>query len=610
MYLGAHFPLDIVGGWALGALIGGSASLIFGISSKSISVIKLKKFLNTKGLNIQHLTFAEVDARGSRPISITTYDGKEYFGKIFGKQEHAADWLFKIFRFFRYKNLQAEEPHFNSRRNVEIEAFAMLWAKQAGVRVANVTNIQKYGSYWLLIQEKINAIPLSEHGHILQKSLVDTWVQVKKLHTANIAHRDLRASNIMIDKKGRALIIDYGFTEISASAKRQHMDNAELLMSMSLVVGVDRTVAAAKKGIGKKQLALALPYLQTAVFSGPTTKLLKGNKGLLADLKNRITDELDIKEEVDEANILRINRRKAINLVLLAIFVYVVAPQFGVFKDSVATTEIKEPLWLLPLAISSISTYFFTGIIYSALAPVPLKIRDSSLVQLAASFVSKVLPGGLGSTTLNAKYMVKAGMDAIETSTVISAQALIGFIMFIVPLSLLLALNGANILKLVHIDVNPKVAIIVALSGAMGAATVLILPKFRTIAVSKLTSALESIRNISVAPRELTVASIASLAVTAAYVFCLYAALQSVGANIGISTAIIVYATAIIAKSAVPTPGGLGPVEAAMIATLITFGLDKGSAVSAVLIYRLGTFWIPIPLSLLAYRIIGRLKLI
>jgi undecaprenyl-diphosphatase len=486
----------------------------------------------------------------------------------------------------------------------------MLWAKQAGVRVANVTNIQKYGSYWLLIQEKINAIPLSEHGHILQKSLVDTWVQVKKLHTANIAHRDLRASNIMIDKKGRALIIDYGFTEISASAKRQHMDNAELLMSMSLVVGVDRTVAAAKKGIGKKQLALALPYLQTAVFSGPTTKLLKGNKGLLADLKNRITDELDIKEEVDEANILRINRRKAINLVLLAIFVYVVAPQFGVFKDSVATTEIKEPLWLLPLAISSISTYFFTGIIYSALAPVPLKIRDSSLVQLAASFVSKVLPGGLGSTTLNAKYMVKAGMDAIETSTVISAQALIGFIMFIVPLSLLLALNGANILKLVHIDVNPKVAIIVALSGAMGAATVLILPKFRTIAVSKLTSALESIRNISVAPRELTVASIASLAVTAAYVFCLYAALQSVGANIGISTAIIVYATAIIAKSAVPTPGGLGPVEAAMIATLITFGLDKGSAVSAVLIYRLGTFWIPIPLSLLAYRIIGRLKLI
>jgi uncharacterized protein (TIRG00374 family) len=44
-----------------------------------------------------------------------------------------------------------------------------------------------------------------------------------------------------------------------------------------------------------------------------------------------------------------------------------------------------------------------------------------------------------------------------------------------------------------------------------------------------------------------------------------------------------------------PTPGGLGAVESAMIAALTGFGLNGGVAVSAVLAYRLATFWLPIP---------------
>jgi len=45
---------------------------------------------------------------------------------------------------------------------------------------------------------------------------------------------------------------------------------------------------------------------------------------------------------------------------------------------------------------------------------------------------------------------------------------------------------------------------------------------------------------------------------------------------------------------AAPTPGGLGAVEAALIAGLISVGLDKEVAVPAVLLFRLCTFWLPI----------------
>ena len=46
--------------------------------------------------------------------------------------------------------------------------------------------------------------------------------------------------------------------------------------------------------------------------------------------------------------------------------------------------------------------------------------------------------------------------------------------------------------------------------------------------------------------------------------------------------------------SAAPTPGGVGAVEAALIAGLITVGVPKEVAAPAVLLFRLLTLWLPV----------------
>ena len=53
------------------------------------------------------------------------------------------------------------------------------------------------------------------------------------------------------------------------------------------------------------------------------------------------------------------------------------------------------------------------------------------------------------------------------------------------------------------------------------------------------------------------------------------------------------FLVASLVGNAAPTPGGLGAVEAALVAALTGFGMASGPAVSAVLTYRLATYWLP-----------------
>lgn len=611
MYLGAHLPLDIVGGWALGAAVGSLIVIICGVSRQSLTAVKLKQYLRKRGYDIQSLRFANVDARGSRPVFITLRDGTEYFAKIFGKNEHAADWLFKIYRFFRFKNLQAEEPYVNSRRNVELEAFATLWAKQAGVRSPKIIDTIRIGKVWVLIQAKVaQSVPLSDAKNIRPAVLEDAWRQVRLLHDSNMAHRDLRSANLLVDSKKDVWIIDYGFAEVSPNKQRLSMDIAELLMSMSLIAGTKQTVDAARKAFADERLEQVMPYLQKAVFSGETTKQLKQNKSLLDELKNELKSRLQIEDEIDDAKIVRFDRKRLLNISLLAIFFYAIVPQISDFRGTLGQLTDFDFKWLPLILAASLLTYVMSGLVYVILADVPIKLFQTSVVQLAASFISKVVPGGLGSTAINTRYLHKSGLQISDASaTVVSATA-IGFIMFIAPLLLFLILTGGSVFSLFKIDFPPSTIVYVAFAVGAVILTLVLAKKLRRKIFRALLNFVSSLRDIATSPRQLTLASCASLGLSVVYILCLYACFKAFDLPLGFVSAVIVYATAVIAKTTVPTPGGLGPQEIAMVSSLLGLGIVKPTALAVVILYRLATFWLPIPFSLIAYKYLQRNKLI
>src|SRR4029077_8210962 len=101
-----------------------------------------------------------------------------------------------------------------------------------------------------------------------------------------------------------------------------------------------------------------------------------------------------------------------------------------------------------------------------------------------------------------------------------------------------------------------------------------------------------------------------SVAVTVAYIGALAASVAAFHGNVSFAEVGAVYLGASLITAAAPTPGGLGAMEAALVAGFIGVGVDSGVSVAAVLSYRLVTYWLPIFPGWLSFHVLDRRGLI
>ena len=97
-----------------------------------------------------------------------------------------------------------------------------------------------------------------------------------------------------------------------------------------------------------------------------------------------------------------------------------------------------------------------------------------------------------------------------------------------------------------------------------------------------------------------------SFVVTLAYIAALAASVEAFGGGVSIAKVGAVYLGASAVASAAPTPGGLGALEAAMVAGLTGVGMAAGPALSTVLTFRLATYWIPVIPGWIAWHLVQK----
>jgi len=107
-------------------------------------------------------------------------------------------------------------------------------------------------------------------------------------------------------------------------------------------------------------------------------------------------------------------------------------------------------------------------------------------------------------------------------------------------------------------------------------------------------------------PGKVTLALGGNVALTMGYVFAFGASLAAFGQHLPLVQVALVYLVGNAAGAAVPTPGGLGTIEGTLIFGLTASGINPGVAASAAILFRVVTFWLPIPIGWVALHLLRR----
>jgi undecaprenyl-diphosphatase len=295
--------------------------------------------------------------------------------------------------------------------------------------------------------------------------------------------------------------------------------------------------------------------------------------------------------------------RMLLPVALGGLALYLLLPKVAHSGRAVAAMRGGHWSWLALTAAAALGTYVMAAIALIAAAQPPLHLGCTLVVQLAAAFTNRLSPAGLGGMATNIRYVERSGAQRSSAVATVALISLAGFIVHLGAITAVVPLLGAAGPALPTPDTPDHASlliIIVALALVVSAALAW---KRRLWAKAMTPGRAAGARLLAIlhAPKRAVALFLGCAGVTVCYIVALAACLHAFGATLPLVRVCAVYLGASAVASVAPTPGGLGPLEAALVAGLSSAGAPAGPAVAAVIAYRLITYWLPVVPGALAF---------
>jgi glycosyltransferase 2 family protein len=609
---GTVLPMDLLLAFATGLTVGAAVLVVFGVPDRRIGPGEIAEALRSAGLPADSVRPADVVSKGSRPFAAADPDGQRWFIKALGTDQRDADLLYRAYRAVRLRNVGDTRPALSLFQAAEHQALAGVMAERAGVIVPRVQRVIKAGDTALLVMDWVDGSPLEQlpAGRVTDDLLAGLWAEVDKLHQAGIAHRSLRAANVMVGQDGRPVIADFSFSEVSATRRQMDLDVAELLASLATLASENRAVSAAVKALGTEGVKGAVPLLQPLALSAGTRRAVKQQDGLLTRTRSAAAAASGL-ENPELVRVQRVRPRHLLIIAALAGVYYFLLPQLAKVGNPLPALESAQWAWVLVAIAFSALTYLASAIGLLGGVSVRVPFWPTLLTQGASSYVNRVSPSNVGGMALNVRFLQKAGVEPAAGVAAVGVNSLAGALVHLVLLVIFFAWAGqsgagkafklppSSTLLAVLAAVAAVIGIVIATRQGRNFAARKVLPPLR--------SSLASLGRVARSPVRLTMLFGGSALVTLANVAGLVASVQAFGGGASIAKIGAVYMAASVVAAATPTPGGVGGFEAAAITGLTGIGISSGPAVSAVVIFRLAMYWLPVLPGWLSWRLLQRL---
>jgi uncharacterized protein (TIRG00374 family) len=306
-------------------------------------------------------------------------------------------------------------------------------------------------------------------------------------------------------------------------------------------------------------------------------------------------------------------------LAVTAVSLYIVAPSLLTVFHAWPQLGRVQPWWFVIVVLLESASFFCLWL----LLRIALRTRSwfgIASSQLASNAASRVVPGGAASgSVVQASMLIGSGYPAATVGAALAAAGLLttGMLLALPVLALPALATGVKLAR--QLELGLMVSLIVAvLLVAMGFAVLkwdrVVNAVARTLGflAAKLLRRTDAttIAARIVAERDQVAAAfsgrwfwaLASAAGNRMFDYAtLVAALVAVGAHVRPSLVLVAYVGA-VALGLVPiTPGGLGFVETGLTSLLVLAGVPTDQALAGTLLYRLASYWLPIPLGAVAW---------
>lgn len=299
-----------------------------------------------------------------------------------------------------------------------------------------------------------------------------------------------------------------------------------------------------------------------------------------------------------------------LNVIIILLACFVLLPQLDRFSTSLDALG-SANIWLVAGAfVSGMSTLLFAALTYRLLAGNRVNYARTLAVQIAGTFTNRLLPAGIGGLGINIRFLMKAHVPAAAAAAIAATNNLLGFFGHSTLMVLAFLLSDLAVSELFEADVPPAAVIGLIVAVVLAVGILLAAKRLRQKTARSLRQAVSQLLSYRNRPHALMAGYVSSLMVTILYALCFYICLQAVGIDLSVPQAFVALSLGIAAGAVTPTPGGLVGVEAGMFAGLIGFNAQEAAALSAVLLYRLVTYWAPIIPGVIMFRYLRRKRII
>ncbi|MFJ3169521.1 YbhN family protein [Streptomyces roseus] len=622
---------------------------------------------------------SEVSDRGRR-YHVTLEDGPPLDVTVVDREQQAHGFFYRVWRRLTLRGITTRRSLQSLRQALEQEALLAYAAIAAGANAPKLIATSELGpDAVMLVYEHLDGRPLDalSDEEITDDLTRNTWKQVRALQSRRIAHRRLTGDALVVDRSGNVVLTDLRGGEIAAGDLVLRMDIAQLLTTLGLRIGAERSVASAVSVLGPDAVADCLPLLQPIALSRSTRATLRrlareradrqreavlessraakaareaaadeakpdrgagkagkaGAKSAAATAAERkaekkaLDDALDgAREEdllsqirqqvllirpqapVEPARLERIRPRTLVSFIAGAFGAYFLLTQLAHVDFATIVGEAQWGWVGAALAFSAL-TYFAAAMSLLGFVPERVSFLRTVVAQVAGSFVKLVAPAAVGGVALNTRFLQRAGIRPGLAVASVGASQLFGLASHVLLLLAFGYLTGTEKTP----EMTPSRTVIAGLlTVAVLVLVVTAVPFLRKFVATRVRALFAGVvpRMLDVLqrPQKLMTGIGGMLLLTGCFVMCLDASIRAFGGGQAISYASIavVFLAGNALGSAAPTPGGIGAVETTLTLGLIAAGLEKEVAISAVLLFRLMTFWLPVLPGWLSFNYLTR----